>query len=64
VRPGPSAASPEARIIQLTGGGSARSELSHFVPPDDPEVSDRMWIDAARVHFRGPVSVGKDLMEL
>jgi hypothetical protein len=33
--------------------------LSHFVPPDDPEVTDQMWVDAARVHFRGPVIVGK-----
>lgn len=38
--------------------------LSHFVPPDDPEVTDQMWIDAARTHFRGPVIVGKDLLEI
>jgi ribonuclease BN (tRNA processing enzyme) len=38
--------------------------LSHFVPPDDPEVTDQMWMDAARVHFRGPVIVGKDLLEV
>jgi ribonuclease BN (tRNA processing enzyme) len=38
--------------------------LSHFVPADDPAVTDQMWIDAARVHFRGTVIVGKDLMEL
>jgi ribonuclease BN (tRNA processing enzyme) len=38
--------------------------LSHFVPPDDPEVTEQMWIDAARVHFRGAVIVGKDLLEL
>jgi len=38
--------------------------LSHFVPPDDPEVTDRMWMDAARVHFRGTVIVGKDLLEV
>jgi ribonuclease BN (tRNA processing enzyme) len=38
--------------------------LSHLVPADDPTITDRMWIDAARVHFRGPVIVGKDLMEL
>ena len=33
--------------------------LSHFVPPDNPEVTDQMWIDAARVHYRGSVIVGK-----
>jgi ribonuclease BN (tRNA processing enzyme) len=38
--------------------------LSHFVPADDPAITDRMWIDAARVHFRGPVIVGKDLLEI
>ncbi len=38
--------------------------LSHLVPADDPEVTDRMWIDAARVHFRGTVIVGKDLLEV
>jgi ribonuclease BN (tRNA processing enzyme) len=38
--------------------------LSHLIPPDDPDVTDRMWADAARAHFRGTVLVGKDLMEL
>lgn len=38
--------------------------LSHLVPPDDPAVSDEMWLDAARVHFTGAVILGKDLMEL
>ena len=38
--------------------------LSHFVPPDDPEVTDQMWIDAARTHFRGSIIVGKDLLEI
>lgn len=38
--------------------------LSHLVPPDDPSITEQMWIDAARVHFRGPVIVGKDLLEI
>lgn len=38
--------------------------LSHLVPADDPSITDQMWIDAARVHFRGPVIVGKDLLEI
>ncbi len=38
--------------------------LSHLVPPDDPEVTDEMWLDAARVHYRGRVIVGKDLLEV
>lgn len=38
--------------------------LSHFVPAEDPAVTDQMWIAAARTHFRGTVIVGKDLMEI
>jgi ribonuclease BN (tRNA processing enzyme) len=38
--------------------------LSHFVPPDDPAITDGMWIDAARTHFHGAVIVGKDLLEI
>jgi ribonuclease BN (tRNA processing enzyme) len=38
--------------------------LSHLVPADDPEITDQMWIDAARTQFRGPVIVGKDVLEL
>jgi ribonuclease BN (tRNA processing enzyme) len=38
--------------------------LSHFVPAEDPTVTDQMWIDAARKHFRGRVIVGKDLLEV
>ena len=38
--------------------------LSHLVPADDPAVTDQMWIDAARKHFRGPVLVAQDLLEV
>ena len=38
--------------------------LSHFVPPDDPAVTDAMWLEAARRRFRGSVIVGKDLLEI
>ena len=38
--------------------------LSHFVPSDDPQITDEMWAAAARKHFSGRVVVGKDLMEL
>lgn len=38
--------------------------LSHLVPPDDPTITDQMWLDAARTHFRGRVIVGKDLLEI
>ena len=38
--------------------------LSHLVPADDPEISDAMWLDAARAHFSGTVILGKDLLEV
>ena len=38
--------------------------LSHLVPPDDPLVTEQMWADAARVHFKGRIVVGRDLMEI
>lgn len=38
--------------------------LSHLVPPDDPEITDQMWIDAARLHFNGRILVAKDLLEV
>ena len=38
--------------------------LSHLVPAEDPAVTDQMWIDAARAHFRGTVLLAKDLMEI
>jgi ribonuclease BN (tRNA processing enzyme) len=38
--------------------------LSHFVPPDDPELTDQMWMDAARSTYRGRIIVGRDLLEI
>lgn len=38
--------------------------LSHFVPADDPQVTDEMWLEAARSHFRGNIVVGRDLLEI
>jgi ribonuclease BN (tRNA processing enzyme) len=38
--------------------------LSHFVPPDDPGVTEAMWLEAARRHFAGTVTVGRDLLEV
>jgi ribonuclease BN (tRNA processing enzyme) len=38
--------------------------LSHLVPADDPAVTESMWLEAARTHFRGQVIVGRDLLEV
>ena len=36
--------------------------LSHLVPADDPQVTDQSWREAAQLHFRGTVIVGRDLL--
>ncbi len=33
--------------------------LSHLVPPDDPAITDQMWIDAAKKHFSGRIVCGQ-----
>jgi ribonuclease BN (tRNA processing enzyme) len=38
--------------------------LSHLAPSDATIVSETMWADAARLHFKGRVIVGRDLMEI
>jgi ribonuclease BN (tRNA processing enzyme) len=50
------------RVAAAAGVGTL--VLSHYVPPDDPEVTDAMWLEAARTHFSGRIVLGKDLMEL
>jgi ribonuclease BN (tRNA processing enzyme) len=38
--------------------------LSHFVPGDDPEVSDDDWARDVKKHFSGRIIIAKDLMQL
>jgi ribonuclease BN (tRNA processing enzyme) len=38
--------------------------LTHFVPAEDPPVSDEQWLAGARVHYSGRIVVGRDLLEL
>ena len=38
--------------------------LTHFVPSDDPSLTDEMWMEGAKTYFNGKVIVGKDLMEV
>lgn len=38
--------------------------LSHFVPGDDPSITDEQWAEGVRRHFKGRVIVGKDLLEI
>lgn len=56
------AAEDAGRVAQAAG--VKLLVLSHVIPADDLTITDDMWIRAARVHFRGPVIVGKDLLEI
>ena len=38
--------------------------LSHFVPAENPPISDDQWLAGARAHFSGRIVVGRDLLEL
>lgn len=38
--------------------------LSHFVPGDDPQVTDDDWTRDVKTNFKGRIVVAKDLMEL
>jgi ribonuclease BN (tRNA processing enzyme) len=38
--------------------------LSHFVPGDDPDVTDENWMEGVRKNFDGRIVVAKDLMQL
>ncbi len=38
--------------------------LTHFVPGDDPSITDEQWAEGVRKHFGGRIVVGKDLMEI
>jgi ribonuclease BN (tRNA processing enzyme) len=36
--------------------------MSHFVPGDDPSITDAMWIEGVRKNFSGEIVLGRDLM--
>jgi len=43
--------------------GVKKLVLSHLVPAF-PTITDAMWLDGVRKHFRGEAIVGRDLMEV
>ena len=51
-----------ARIAALAVAMRARPGSA--LPPDDPSITDEMWLEEARTHFPGRIIVGKDLMEI
>lgn len=38
--------------------------LTHFVPGDDPTITDEQWTAGVRKHFSGQIIVGRDLLEI
>ena len=50
------------RIAAQAGVGTL--VLSHFVPGDDPSITDEQWAEGVRKHFKGQIIVGKDLLEI
>jgi ribonuclease BN (tRNA processing enzyme) len=38
--------------------------LSHFVPGDDPSITDSMWAEGVRKHYKGNIVVGRDMMSI
>ncbi len=42
--------------------GVRKLVLHHFVPGDDPSITDDMWTEGVRRHFQGEIVVGRDLM--
>ena len=36
--------------------------MSHFVPGDDPSITDALWIEGVRKNFSGEIVLGRDLM--
>lgn len=50
------------RIAAQAGVGTL--VLSHFVPGDDPTITDEQWSEGVRKHFKGQIIVGKDLLEI
>jgi ribonuclease BN (tRNA processing enzyme) len=47
-----------------TRAGVKTLVLSHFVPAEDPPITDEQWLAAARQTFAGQIVVGRDLLEL
>lgn len=50
------------KVAKAAGVGTV--VLTHFVPGDDPSITDAQWSDGVRAHFKGRVIVGRDLMEI
>ncbi|HUY04893.1 MAG TPA: MBL fold metallo-hydrolase [Rhodocyclaceae bacterium] len=50
------------KIAKASGVG--KLVLTHFVPGDEPTITDDMWMEGVRKHYSGQIIVGRDLMEI
>jgi ribonuclease BN (tRNA processing enzyme) len=56
---------PPAEVGRIAAAAGVKTlVLSHFVPGDDPSITDAMWMAGVRARFKGEVVVGRDLMIL
>lgn len=46
--------------ITAQNAGAKRLALSHLLPSDDPDFTEKHWIDATKDHYSGELIVGKD----
>jgi len=54
-------ATPE-QVGEVTAAAGVKTVVFyHFVPGDDPAISDKMWAEGVRKNFRGEIVVGKQL---
>ncbi len=56
------AAEDVGRVAAEAGVG--KLVLSHFVPAEDPLITEQTWRDAVARHYSGPIVVGADLMSI
>ena len=54
-------ATPEQVGQVAAAAGVKTVVLYHFVPGDDPAISDEMWAEGVRKHFAGEIIVGRQL---
>jgi ribonuclease BN (tRNA processing enzyme) len=56
---------PTSEVGRIAAAAGVKTlVLTHFVPGDDSSITDEMWSEGVRAHFKGTVVVGKDLMVL
>lgn len=47
-----------------TAAQAKKLVMTHFVPGDDPSITDEMWMEDVRKTYKGPIVVARDLMEI